>query len=120
MHPSARQLFGDKDYGDRNWYLMHDNDRKHKAAANVDYLNHKGVKVLDWPSYSPDLNPIENLWATLDRIAKNRHPDNDYELFDSLLESWNAIEESDIHQLICSMPKRCRDVINGNGAPLKY
>ena len=33
------------------------------------------VKVLEWPSQSPDLNPIEDLWAELKKLVQARRPD---------------------------------------------
>ena len=40
---------------------MRDGARIHTAASVNEWLEEHGIECLDWPAYSPDLNPIEHL-----------------------------------------------------------
>ena len=85
MLPSARRLIG------RQYYFQHDNDPKHTAKSTAAFLKARRVKVLQWPSQSPDLNPIEMLWTDLKTAVVAQKPRNISDLKDLCKKEWSNI-----------------------------
>nr|AAW25703.1 SJCHGC03999 protein [Schistosoma japonicum] len=42
----------------RSWVMQQDNDPKHRSKSTIEWLQQKKICLLEWPSQSPDLNPI--------------------------------------------------------------
>jgi len=79
------------------------------------------VKLLDWPGNSPDLNPIENLWARLKRAVASKRPSNREDLIAAIINSWfHVIKADELEKLVDSMPRRCLAVIKAKGYPTRY
>lgn len=51
--------------------VVMDNMRSHHVKAVREVLEDKGMKVLYLPPYSPDLNPIEKIWAKLKAFLRS-------------------------------------------------
>ena len=73
----------------------------------------------EWPANSPDLNPIENIWAILKDSVIARAPRTVVELREVLEEEWWAIPQGYIRALIESMPTRLDRIRDVNGGRFK-
>ncbi len=117
-----------------NIIYQQDNASPHASHKTKEWLANSakehGFTVMEWPPNSPDMNPIENLWAHLKLELHRRYPDtNSLQgspdaiktiLKTRLNEVWWQIGEEVLRNLIDSMPQRVRALLDAKGWYTKY
>ena len=110
--------------------FMQDNAPIHTARIVREWLEENGIDVLEWPPYSPDLNPIEHLWFRLKNLVYQVNPDIEKvggsadtvreALFKALERAWTMIPEDLMLDLLRSMQRRVEAVIVADGWYTRY
>ncbi|KAK3573943.1 hypothetical protein QTP86_033016, partial [Hemibagrus guttatus] len=104
----------------RTWVLQQDNDPKHTSKSTSKWLKKNKMKTLEWPSQSPDLNPIEMLWHDLKKVVHARKPSSVSELQQFCKDEWAKIPPQRCNRLIASYRKRLIAVVAAKGGPTSY
>ena len=102
--------------------FQQDNDPKHTSKLAMDALEELNLNVLEWPSQSPDLNPIEHFWGHVARELKRSTGliTNKDDLWEELQKILVEPNRDLCRKLIGTMPRRIIDVIKAKGGYTKW
>ena len=100
--------------------FQQDNNLKHTSKIVKQWFKDKNITVMEWPTQSPELNPIENFWEIVDKKIERANVKTSEELFEQIEKAWREIDMRIVESLIESMPRRMKAVIESKGGPTKY
>ena len=86
----------------------------------MNFFEENNIRLLKWAPQSPDLNPIEHIWAFIKTQLRKYNIKNKDELKEKILEIWESIPLNMVQKYIGNMPKRFNDIFNANGGHSKY
>jgi transposase len=98
--------------------VLQDGARPHTAESTLEYMDEKGIDLLQNPSYSPDLNPIEKLWGWIKHKANEEFRDSLPEFKQLIQRLWDEMPQSLIQQFISHNSTVVNDIIQSEGGSI--
>ena len=97
--------------------FQQDNAPVHVSISTRKWLAENNINCLSWPSMSPDLNLMENVWGILSRrvYANSKQFDNKKQLISAIQREWNVLSEKEIKNLFDGIPDRIFKCISNKG-----
>lgn len=116
--PSVRIVYPEPNH----IYFVHDNCSVHRARVVNEWLTaQSNITIINWPSKSPDLNPIENLWGQMVLNWDPSEVKNKNNLNKVVTSTWESLRGSNMcWNMVTGMPSRLQEVINSKGAATRY
>jgi hypothetical protein len=102
-------------HGQLQWIFQQDGAPCHTSAAAIEWLEHECDVIPDWPANSPDLSPIELLWAIMKRIVWKLRATTIPDLKRALQVAWDLIPQSTIDALCLSFQSRLEICLDQGG-----
>jgi transposase len=113
-----------------DFIFMQDGAGIHQWKEVSAWLKEKGYRRMVWPPYSPDLNPIEHVWAELKKLVYKLHPEL-YSMTGSdtvikekiksaVYEVWEHLSDDFLYSLVDSMEERVEAVRLARGGYMQF
>lgn len=121
--PSIRQTFGIIPQDVELVNILQDNIPIHTSVLVRQYLrSQRDVKFLPMPALSPDLNPIENIWARIFAKCPEQLPRSEEALWGFCQAKWELLGQNQqlFRNLADSMKRRMEAVLAADGGHTKY
>jgi transposase len=75
--------------------VIMDNLATHKVQGVAEAIEQAGARLRYLPPYSPDFNPIENMWSKIKQILRSADPRSDNELVQAAKKAFQAVSLAD-------------------------
>lgn len=98
--------------------FMQDNSAVHKSRETMNWIHQNiEIRTIPWPAYSPDLNPIENVWGYMVKDWMPLYPRTREVVLEHVNKKWEELRGNPhfCQQLVASLPNRLREVIDNDG-----
>lgn len=109
---------------DENYIFQQDNASIHVSRQTSEWMRGENLSFMEWPSKSPDLSPIENVWSLLSSIVYDgKQFNNVKDLREAIERAVNHINNRDRHKVMNirdSIQRRLRLCIGAKGGRIKY
>ena len=103
--------------------FMQDNCPVHTGRAVKRWFEQqRHIELLDWPSNSCDLNPIENIWANIVNVWEPAQERTSQQLMTHMVNEWEVLRRKLqlVYNHVASIPQRLQSVIDNNGGWTRY
>ena len=98
------------------WHFLQDNAPSHRTNHVKDWIKTTfSCELLPHPPQSPDLNPIELIWAMMKVQVEAKRPRNKSQLKDAIEKSWKSITIAQIKKCIYDLPSKMFKIIDCDG-----
>lgn len=108
-------------FGEEEFVFQQDGAPCHTAASTQRWLQDNVPNFLDkdtWPANSPDLNPIERIWAILVEKLESRRPRTTEGFKKVIREEWQKLSLGTIQAVIAGQGNKMRAVVQSRGCSL--
>ena len=109
-----------KEIGGKNFIFQWDNDPKHNSKLALEFYKKNKLDRLEWPPYSPDLNPIENIWGIVKQEVNKYDLLKISDVIAKVKTVWSEIDQEMIKHCIENMPIRLNKWIEASGDWINY
>lgn len=128
LHIIRSKTFGAKEYvrlirktisrmEDHNpdYEFQQDNASIHRTKFGMSEFAKQGLNPVEWPAKSPDLSPMENVWALLKRLINMRKPHNKRTLINAVKWAWKTLSNAKVAACFTNMQLRLRRCVELDG-----
>ena len=110
------------DFPDGDGIFQQDHTLYHTSRKMRTFFEESGLEILGWPGNSPDINPIENLWAIIKQRLLKEDCSTMAKLISAVIRTWYHDEQVTkmCSTLVESMPNCVQMLVKAKGGQTSY